>query len=120
MFSNISIQGADNIEKEVAHTKVSKQRLRHQNNLSKEKGLQYIRLDGTIVPARSIKASCNCKRNCGKKYHDVTRTELLSNLLKLKASGQNQFLANHISVTKIARPKVRFLFFKSFIIYMQP
>ncbi|XP_062553724.1 uncharacterized protein LOC134219030 [Armigeres subalbatus] len=103
---NISIQGVDNIEKEVVEIKVSKVQMREKNKRNKEKGLQYTRSDGTVMPARSIKPSCKCKRNCGQKYPDHTRKQILSNLLKLKMSGQNQFLASHISVTKTARPKV--------------
>lgn len=104
--NNISIQGTDNIEKEAVQIKISKQHMRNRNKRNKEKGLEYQRRDGTIVPARSIKPSCNCKLDCGKKYPDATRRKLLSSLLQVKSSGQNQFLASHISVTKTARPKV--------------
>ncbi|XP_021702213.1 uncharacterized protein LOC110676894 isoform X1 [Aedes aegypti] len=104
--NNISIQGTDNIEKEAVQIKISKQHIRNRNKRNKEKGLEYQRRDGTIVPARSIKPSCNCKLDCGKKYPDATRRKLLSSLLQVKSSGQNQFLASHISVTKTARPKV--------------
>lgn len=108
-FNNISVQGVDNIEKEVVEIKISKQKLKRQNKRNKEKGLQYTRNDGTVVSARSIKSACSCRRYCGKKYPDMIRAQLLSNLLQLKMSGQNQFLANHISVINTARPKVYFL-----------
>lgn len=106
LTGNISIQAVENMEKETVQMKVSKTRLRNLNKCQKEKGLEYTRQDGRIVPARMIKPSCKCKLNCGRKYPDTIRAQLLRNLLKLKTSGQNQFIASHMSVKKTDRPKV--------------
>lgn len=106
LSGNITVQAVENVEKETVQPKISKTRLRNLNKCRKEKGLEYTRLNGTTAPARTIKPSCECKLNCRRKYPDTIRAQLLRNLLKLKTSGQNQFIANHISVKKTARPKV--------------
>lgn len=83
-----------------------KANIRKLNKELREKGLKYTRADGTIVPARNIKAACDCRLKCKEKYDDSVRKQLLANLLRLKLSGQNQFLSSHITIVKTARPQV--------------
>lgn len=85
-----------------------KQNYRKAIKNSRMKGLEYTRIDGSIIPARSVKPPCSCtKYKCHEKYSEEIRQKLLSNLLKLTTSGQNQFLSNHISIRTTARPKVK-------------
>ncbi|XP_062542476.1 uncharacterized protein LOC134210447 [Armigeres subalbatus] len=77
------------------------------NQLRKVKGLSYRRSNGSTVPARNIKAPCKCAiLQCYAKYSKDLRNSLLSNLLKLSKSGQNQFISNHISSTPVASSTV--------------
>lgn len=96
----------DDIEKEEVVNKVPAVSLRIMNKDRKEKGMEYTRKDGTVVPARRLRPACNCRMKCNEKYNDDTRQLLLQNLLRLKLSGQNQFLACHMSVTETKRYKV--------------
>ncbi|XP_058814013.1 uncharacterized protein LOC131677931 [Topomyia yanbarensis] len=83
-----------------AERKKESKKLRILNKTNKERGLEYIRADGTKVPARAIQCPCHCsKLKCVEKFDDELRTKLLSNYLQLTLSGQNQFLSNHIEVT---------------------
>lgn len=76
------------------------------NKNRKERGLKYVRKDGTVVPARQVKPPCGCRMKCYEKYSEPIRQKLLTNLLRLKSDSQNQFLANHITVQYTSRPQV--------------
>lgn len=106
---NISIHAIDDMAKECLEPRIGKVKLKLLNKRRKEKGLQYTRLDGTTVRARKIRAPCECRLACRRKFSDAVRAKLLQNFLNLKLSGQNQFLVGHITVTKTARPKVSFI-----------
>lgn len=95
-----------NLENELNDPKIKKVSLRVRNKQLKLKGMSYTRPDGTVVPARSVKKGCECKMKCSEKYSDNVRQQLLRNLLALKMSGQNQFIANHMIITKTVHPKV--------------
>ncbi|XP_062546898.1 uncharacterized protein LOC134212769 [Armigeres subalbatus] len=95
-----------NLEKELVESKEKKMSLRTRNKYLRLKGMSYTRANGTVVPARSVKKGCDCRLKCSSRYSDAAREQLLRNLLALKRSGQNQFIANHMVVTKTARPKV--------------
>ncbi|XP_065079453.1 uncharacterized protein LOC135702361 [Ochlerotatus camptorhynchus] len=90
----------NNFEKELHEAKVKKVSLRKVNKLLRQKGMAYTRPDGTVVPARSVKKGCDCKMKCAEKYPDTVRKQLLQNILDLNLSGQNQFIANHMIITK--------------------
>ncbi|XP_029719338.1 uncharacterized protein LOC115261580 [Aedes albopictus] len=77
------------------------------NKLRKEKGLSYVRKNGTEVAARKLRKACTCmKRKCYEKFNAALREKLLRNLLELKSSGQNQFLSQHVAVTFVERHRV--------------
>lgn len=77
------------------------------NKLYKEKGLAYTRPNGVKVAARKCGAPCSClKLNCSFKYKEEVRMKLLRNFLNLSSSAQNQFLANHVSISFVAESKV--------------
>nr|XP_029716992.1 uncharacterized protein LOC115260202 [Aedes albopictus] len=103
---NLSIEAMEVMARECLEPKVSKAKERANNKRRKEKGLQYTRSDGIVIPARKIRPACSCRRRCFNKYPDHVRSKLLRNFLNLKLSGQNQFLANHMEVSKTARRKV--------------
>ncbi|XP_058828133.1 uncharacterized protein LOC131688024 [Topomyia yanbarensis] len=94
------------LEKELHEPKKKEMTLRKRNKLLRMKGMSYTRSDGTVVPARSTKEGCHCRLECAKKYSEAVRKQLLQNVLDLNLSGQNQFIANHMVVTKTARPKL--------------
>lgn len=102
---NISIQVVDDMVKECLEPIISKAEMRATNRRRKERGLEYTRPDGVIVRARELRPPFNCKRKCSEKYPDSIRSKLLEQLLSVKLSGQNQFLANHMVVSKTARSK---------------
>lgn len=78
-----------------------------ENKQRKTKGLEYLRKDGSAVPARTIKECCRCsKLLCHQKYSNAIRAKLLESFLKLSLSAQNQFLANHISVAHVKQHTV--------------
>lgn len=93
--------------KENSQPKKSKFSLRRRNKDLKERRLAYERIDGTVVAARRVKPPCNCRMRCYDKFSEPIRTELLSKILELSQSGQNQFLSNHITVIDTVRPRVR-------------
>ncbi|XP_021693040.1 uncharacterized protein LOC110674042 isoform X1 [Aedes aegypti] len=101
---NISIQVVDDKVKECLEPIISKAEMRATNKRRKERGLEYTRPDGVIVRARELRPPCNCKRKCSEKYPDSIRSRLLEQLSSVKLSGQNQFLANHMVVSKTAIP----------------
>ncbi|XP_058456620.1 uncharacterized protein LOC131434017 [Malaya genurostris] len=73
----------------------------------RERGMEYTNCSGRKVPARTTKESCRCARlNCSSKYTKEIREKLLYNLLRLKSSGQNQFLSSHIHVKYAATHRV--------------
>ncbi|XP_058442947.1 uncharacterized protein LOC131438653 isoform X2 [Malaya genurostris] len=73
----------------------------------KECGKPYKRSDGTVVSARCIKANCNCFRlKCFEQYTDKIRTSILKQFLKLRTSGQNQFISNHVLVKPVHGSRV--------------
>lgn len=84
----------------------SKSKMRKRNRIRKEKGFTYKRMDGTVVPARRVKPPCECRMRCYDKFPESVRQNLLSQLLALSQSGQNQFLSSHITVMNTVRPKV--------------
>ncbi|XP_062705384.1 uncharacterized protein LOC115265159 isoform X2 [Aedes albopictus] len=94
------------LDKEALQIRKKKVNARRVNKKRKERGLSYVRKDGTKVPAREIKPTCDCKLKCSKKYPENIRQKFLDNLLRLKMDSQNQFLANHITVKRTARPQV--------------
>lgn len=105
---NITVHAIDDMAKECLEPKISKAKAKLLNKRRKEKGLEYTRPDKTVMSARKIRAPCDCRLKCRKKYSDAIRAKLLQNFLNLKLSGQNQFLASHITVTKTARPMVSY------------
>ncbi|XP_055523040.1 uncharacterized protein LOC129717212 [Wyeomyia smithii] len=93
------------IEPEAARIKEKCRRII--NHTAKTKGQSYIRDNGTVVPVRAVKPACNCtKLKCKEKYSEDVRRQLLQNMLELTASGQNQFLSNHMALRTTARPTV--------------
>lgn len=73
------------------------------NRLYKQRGMAYTRSNGVKVPARRCRDPCRCsKLQCGNNYNDEVRLKLMRNFLKLSSSSQNQFLANHVSVSFVA------------------
>ncbi|XP_055632844.1 uncharacterized protein LOC129773272 [Toxorhynchites rutilus septentrionalis] len=77
-----------------------------ENRKLKEKGLQYIKRDGTLVPARHVQPPCACRMRCNEKFSEPVRKKLLASLLDLTYPGQNQFLSSHITVISTVRPQV--------------
>ncbi|XP_058815922.1 uncharacterized protein LOC131679247 [Topomyia yanbarensis] len=96
----------DDLAKDTLDVAKRKVNLFKLNRTAKEKGLQYIRKDGTVVPTRSVKPPCKCNMECFSKYTEAVRKEILTNFLRLKSSGQNQFLATHMFVKQTARIRV--------------
>ncbi|KAL1374941.1 hypothetical protein pipiens_017799 [Culex pipiens pipiens] len=105
-FSDVDELCMDELAKETLEHTTRKISLRKTNRIAKEKGLQYVRKNGTIVQARRVRAPCKCKKKCYDKYTLSVRRQLLSNFLRLKSSGQNQFLANHMVVKLTTRVRV--------------
>ncbi|XP_062710640.1 uncharacterized protein LOC134284011 [Aedes albopictus] len=102
-FDEMGFADLDREDDEVP-TNVSK---KLSNKLRKEKGLSYVRKNGTEVAARKLRKACTCmKRKCYEKFNDALREKLLRNLLELKSSGQNQFLSQHVAVTFVERHRV--------------
>ncbi|XP_055522412.1 uncharacterized protein LOC129716601 [Wyeomyia smithii] len=101
-----NFSGAEALDLECHEVQEKKVNIRKRNKLFKERGLIYTHSDGTVVPARVVKPACDCKLKCQEKYPDSVRKQLLANLLRLKLSGQNQFLSAHMKVTRTARTKV--------------
>lgn len=105
----------DMVEPEAVRSKgISRRKI---NQIAKTKGHSYVRADGTVVPARTVKPACCCtKLKCKEKYTYEVRCQLLKNMLELSASGQNQFLSNHMALRTTARPTVMLKFY----IYLLP
>ncbi|XP_039430291.1 uncharacterized protein LOC120413501 isoform X2 [Culex pipiens pallens] len=80
--------------------------LTKRNKALREKGLEYVRANGEKVAARQIRPPCGCRMGCQLKFTDEIRDRMLSKLLALKSSGQNQFLTSHIEVTFAAKHRV--------------
>ncbi|XP_055545589.1 uncharacterized protein LOC129730338 [Wyeomyia smithii] len=104
--ANISAHCLDDLDKEAIVLKTRTGNPKVTNRDRKGKGMEYTRKDGTVVPERRIRPACRCRLKCSEKYNVETRNLLLKHLLRLKLSGQNQFLANHITVTETKRPKI--------------
>lgn len=86
----------------------------------KERGLKYIRHNGTQQPARQIKEACTCRKLCYMKFMDDVRRKLLANLLGLSANGQFIFLSSHIERVAVQRPRFKYFPRKSVRIYFLP
>jgi len=63
---------------------------------SKMQDKSYITKKGKLVPAKTLKPFCSCKRKCFKKIHKDQMFVIFDNFYKLESEGQNQFISNNI------------------------
>jgi len=63
---------------------------------SKMQGKSYITTKGKLVPAKTLKPPCSCKRKCFEKIDTDQMFVIFDNFYKLESEGQSQFISNNI------------------------
>lgn len=81
-----------------------------QRNVQKTKrnsGEEYTTLKGKLVPAKTLKNPCNCKKKCFEKIDELDRQAIFADFYSLTKEGKDQFLACNVKEENKQRQRLR-------------